>query len=529
MLILQNIGYAHPDKDVLFRDINLSLSKNDKAALIGNNGSGKSTLLQLMAGRLQAAEGQISCSTQPYYIPQVYGRFSDISIAQALNVAEKVQALQEILAGNVTEAHLNTLNEDWTVEERCREALAYWQLDIRDLQQSMGTLSGGQKTKVFLAGITIHKPEIVLLDEPSNHLDMEGREKLYEFIRSAACTMLIVSHDLSLLDLLNPVYELGKRGITLYGGNYSFYTGQKQIEIQALDLDLKSKEKALRKAKETERESLERQQKLDARGRKKQDKAGLPTIMLNTLKNSAEKSTARIKNVHAEKTGNLAQELRELRDELPGRDKMKFDFDNSALHNGKLLFQAENVQISYNNQNLWEQSLSFSIYSGERIALKGANGSGKSSLIRMLLGRMEPSSGKIQRNSGRAVYIDQDYSLLNDHVSLYEQAQQFNTSGLLEHDIRIRLNRFLFTKTYWDKPCAVLSGGERMRLMLCCLNIGSKAPDLIVLDEPTNNLDIQNIGILTEALQEYEGTLIVVSHDTHFLEQLHAKRTIELY
>ncbi|MGQ3014247.1 MAG: ABC-F family ATP-binding cassette domain-containing protein [Flavobacteriales bacterium] len=529
MLILQNIGYTHPDKDVLFRDINLSLSKNDKAALIGNNGSGKSTLLQLITGRLQATEGQISCSTQPCYIPQVYGRFSDLSIAQALNVAEKVQALQEILAGNVTEAHLNTLNEDWTLEERCREALAYWQLDIQDLQQSMGTLSGGQKTKVFLAGITIHKPEIVLLDEPSNHLDTEGREKLYEFIRSAACTMLIVSHDRSLLDLLNPVYELSKRGITLYGGNYSFYAGQKQIEVQALDQDLKSKEKALRKAKETERESLERQQKLDARGRKKQDKAGLPTIMLNTLKNSAEKSTAHIKNVHAEKTGNLAQELRELRDELPGRDKMKFDFDNSALHKGKLLFQAENVQISYNDQNLWEQPLNFSIYSGERIALKGPNGSGKSSLIRMLLGRTEPSAGKIQRNGGRAVYIDQDYSLLHDGLSIYEQAQQFNTSGLQEHDIRIRLNRFLFTKTYWDKPCAVLSGGERMRLMLCCLNIGSKAPDLIVLDEPTNNLDMQNIGILTEALQEYEGTLIVVSHDTHFLEQLHTERTITLY
>jgi len=529
MLILQNVGYTHPDKDVLFRDINLRLHKNDKAALVGNNGSGKSTLLKIMAGRLQPPEGQVHCSVQPYYVPQVYGRFNDLNIAQALNVEQKLQALQEILAGNVTETNMGTLNEDWTIEERCREALEYWQLNIPDLWQSMGTLSGGQKTKVFLAGIMIHRPEIILLDEPSNHLDTKGRETLYEFIRSATCTMLVVSHDRSLLDLLNPVYELGRRGITVYGGNYTFYAEQKQIEGQALDQDLKSREKALRKAKETERESMERQQKLDARGRKKQYKAGLPTIMLNTFKNSAEKSTARIKNVHAEKVENSTQELRKLREELPERDKMKFDFDNSALHKGKLMLQAEGVQISYNHRTLWEQPLSFSIHSGDRLALKGPNGSGKSSLIRMILGSIEPSRGKIKRNTGRSVYIDQDYSLLDDRLSIYEQAQAFNTSGLQEHDIRIRLNRFLFTKTYWDKPCAVLSGGERMRLMLCCLNIGSKAPDLIVLDEPTNNLDIQNIEILTEAVREYEGTLIVVSHDTHFLAQLHIGHTIELH
>src|SRR5690606_24516994 len=127
-----------------------------------------------------------------------------------------------------------------------------------------------------------------------------------------------------------------------------------------------------------------------------------------------------------------------------------------------------------------------------------------------------------------SVYIDQGYSLIDNRLKVYQQAQQFNTTALQEHEIKIRLNRFLFTKEDWDKSCSALSGGEKMRLMLCCLTIGNQSPDLIILDEPTNNLDIQNIEILTAAINEYQGTLIVVSHDETFLEQVNIKQTIQL-
>ena len=139
---------------------------------------------------------------------------------------------------------------------------------------------------------------------------------------------------------------------------------------------------------------------------------------------------------------------------------------------------------------------------------------------------MEPQAGTIYRAVNKAVYIDQDYSLINNKLSVYEQAQQFNQLGLQEHEIKIRLTRFLFTKDYWDKPCSTLSGGEKMRLMLCCLTIGNQEPDMMVLDEPTNNLDIQNIEILTAAINDYQGTLIVVSHDELFLEQVKVERVI---
>lgn len=528
MITLESIAYLLPNRDLLFHNVHLSVNKTEKIALIGNNGAGKSTLLKIIAGELQPAAGHLHVDAPPYYIPQIFGQYNHLTIAQALRIAEKINALHEILEGNVTENNLSILDDDWTVEERCAETLDKWLLADLDLSQQLKTLSGGQKTKVFLAGIPLHQPRLILLDEPSNHLDAAGRRLLYDFIESTSSTLMIVSHDRTLLNLLDTVCELDRQGITTYGGNYDFYAEQKQLANQALHHDLSAKEKALRKAKEKERQTQERQQRLDARGKKKQEKAGVARIMMNTMRDGAEKSTAKIKGVHTEKISRISRELQDLRKELPGIDQMKFGFDDSVLHTGKILFSAVNINFGYGDQPLWKEKLTFQITSGERIALRGLNGSGKTTLMKLLLGTLEPQTGTIRRAIHRAVYIDQDYSLIDNDLSVYEQAQIFNTSALQEHEVKVRLSRFLFTKDEWRKPCHALSGGERMRLMLCCLTIGSQSPDIIVLDEPTNNLDIQNVEILTVAINEYRGTLIAVCHDDYFLQQIHIGRTITL-
>jgi ATPase subunit of ABC transporter with duplicated ATPase domains len=177
---------------------------------------------------------------------------------------------------------------------------------------------------------------------------------------------------------------------------------------------------------------------------------------------------------------------------------------------------------------LWSYGLSFQIRSGERINITGKNGSGKTTLIRMILGEIQPTCGLLSRSTVQSVYIDQDYSLIRDNLTVYEQAQQYNDGALPEHEVKIRLNRYLFHNGFWDKPCHTLSGGEKMRLMLCCLMISNHAPDLFVLDEPTNNLDIQNIEILTSAVNEYTGTLLVVSHDNYFLDEINVNRVLEV-
>ncbi len=529
MLTIQDLSYTHPDKTLLFSNINLTVNPNEKIALIGNNGAGKTTLLRIIAGELQPSDGILKTDTNPYYIPQIFGQYDHLTVAEALQIDQKLKALYEILNGNISEKNYDLLNDDWTIEERCSDALNDWQLSGLDLSQKIETLSGGQKTKIFLAGISIHLPELVLLDEPSNHLDISGRQCLYDFIENTKCTLLVVSHDRKLLNHLNMVCELTKHGITVYGGNYDFYKEQKQIKLDALSQDIQSKEKALKKAKEKERETIERRQKLDARAKKDLSKAGLPKIVANTWRNSAEKSTAKIEGTHSEKTGNISQELQELRSSLPEADKMKFGFDHSGLHQGKILFTATDINFSYGNDKyVWNEPLSLRITSGERIAIKGTNGSGKTTLVNIILGNLIPQTGIAIVTESRSVYIDQDYSLINNKLTIYEQAAYFNTSALQEHEVKIRLHRFLFTKDAWDKPCATLSGGERMRLMICCLNIADKSPDIIVLDEPTNNLDIQNIEILTNAIDEYQGTLLVISHDETFLEQINIARVISV-
>ncbi len=528
MITIHNLSYIHPNKDLLFSNVQLVVNSKQKIALIGNNGVGKSTLLKIIAEEILPSTGQISVDANVYHIPQIYGQYNHVTVAEALRVHKKINALQEILNGNATDKYLDILNDDWTIEDRCKEALEYWDLLSLDLNQKIGSLSGGQKTKVFLAGLTIHKPSVILLDEPSNHLDIDSRSKLYKFIQSSQSTMVIVSHDRTLLNLLDTVCELSAKGINVYGGNYAFYSDQKAHELDTLNQNLKNKERAFKQAREKERETVERQQKLDNRGKQKQEKAGVARIMMNTLRNKAENSTSKLKTVHTEKIDSLSKELNTLRSSLPDTDQMRFGFDNSGLHKGKTLFTANDVNYTYQEKSVWPDVLNFKIVSGEKILLKGANGSGKTTLIRMIFGHIKPTEGTVNKGSFSSIYIDQDYSLINDNLNVYQQAQRYNMSSLQEHEIKTRLNRFLFDKHDWDKPCSVLSGGEKMRLLLCCLNIQNIAPDMIVLDEPTNNLDIRNVEILTSAIKEYQGTLIVVSHDQSFLNEIDLERIISL-
>lgn len=529
-IVAQQITYIHPDKNVLFRDLYITANKGQKMALVGNNGSGKSTLLRILAGELKAQEGEIRTSSRPYYVPQHFGQYNHQTIAEALQVDAKLNALQAITAGDASAQNFAILDDDWEIEEKCLSALSAWGLEHFPLNRQMNTLSGGEKTKVFLAGIFIHSPSILLMDEPTNHLDRHSREQLYGFIQSTRATLLIVSHDRTLLNLLPSICELTKNGITTYGGNYDFYKEQKEIIQNGLQEKLGEKEKELRLARKTAREIAERKQKQDIRGKKTNEKKGIPRIAMKTLKDQAEKSTSRLKNTQEEKAGTLVEDIGQLRSTLINTQSMKMNFSSSTLHTGKIVVTAEDVNYKYDNNEActWHSSLNFQIRSGDRIAIKGDNGSGKTTLLKLVTGQLDPTEGRLTRADLKYTYIDQDYSIIQNLLTVYEQAQAFNKRHFREDEIKMLLNRYLFPFGTWEKTCQSLSGGEKMRLVFCCLMISDQAPDLFILDEPTNNLDLQSVEITTAVIKDYRGTILVVSHDSLFINEIGIERCIEL-
>lgn len=528
MLQIQELTYEHPNKDVLFDKISLSLLAQNKIALIGNNGTGKSTLLKLIAGELKPNSGRIIGAPSIFIVPQLFDRYKDMTVAQAIGIDHKLQALSRIQNGSIDEDDFDIIADDWLIEDQFYPCLENWGLQNISPSTSFFNLSGGQKTKVFLSAIQLFNPDLILMDEPSNHLDYSSRLQLYSFIQETTKTLLITSHDRTLLNLLNKTIEVSNKGLTVYSGNYDHFLEQKKIEQESLYHDIQSYQKELKQAKQKQKETNERQNKLDARGHKKQEKAGVARIMMNVLKNKAENSSTKIKAVHQEKTAKLKENIKDLQSSIPDVDQIKFDIKDSNLHQGKVLVELENVNLLLAGRNLWVLNISKKIRSADRIAIQGHNASGKTTLIKMILGTIEPSCGTVKTQIEKAFYIDQDYSILEDNLTLTEYLQLYNSKQLSNSEINTWLKRFLFQPDDWKKKIGVLSGGERLRLIMCSLTVQKESPDVLILDEPTNNLDLQNINILTQAVQSFKGTVIVVSHDKTFLDEIRITDSINL-
>lgn len=539
---IQQISYIHPDKEVLFSDLNFAISKGQKLGLVGNNGCGKSTLLQIIAGQLSPSSGVIVRPDDLYYIPQHFGQYDSLTIAQALRIERKQQALHAILSGDASNENFVVLDDDWNIEERSIAALDLWGLGQFTLSYPMNLLSGGEKTRVFLAGMDIHHPSVVLMDEPTNHLDSSGRQRLYDWVEKCRSTLLVVSHDRTLLNLLPEICELEKHQINYYGGNYEFYKEQKTLMQEALQQRIEEKEKALRIARKVARETAERRDKQNVRGEKNNIKKGVPRIVLNALQGKSEKSTSKLNSTHQEKAEKLTGERNQLRSSLSPTATLKTDFNSSSLHTGKILVTAKEINFGYhpnsdsndiqdNNdfkQQLWQTPISFQLKSGDRLRIEGANGSGKTTLLKLITGQLQPQEGNLTRMEFTYVYLNQEYSIIDDRNSILEQAYAFNNRNLPEHEIKIILNRYLFPASEWDKSCRKLSGGEKMRLAFCCLMISNNTPDMFILDEPTNNLDIQSIEIITATIKNYTGTVIAISHDDYFIQEIGIEQRILL-
>ncbi|WHT40353.1 ATP-binding cassette domain-containing protein [Myroides sp. mNGS23_01] len=527
-IVIKNLSYEHSDKTPLFHQVDLVLNKGEKANLIGANGTGKSTLLKLIATTSLPA---IQLGGTAYYLPQINtNQMTGQTIQEALQTDKKLQALHRILQGSVEEQDYVDLDDDWQIEENIAQALQYWQLEGKDLALPMHQLSGGQQMRVYFACIHIHQPDILLLDEPTNHIDQATRQMLFDFLDQYRGTVLIVSHDIELLNRQSLTFEITTQGIQAYKGNYDFYNTQKQEELSSLQHRIDTLSKDLRQVKTDQQKLLQKQQKAVGQHKKAEQKGGLPKIVVNTLKNAAENSSAKSTEVQVEKQQKLQGELWELKDQLEQVKPFHLNFNPSHLHPNKVLFQVKEVNYQYDATvaGIWSTPLNLEIRSGERLLVEGPNGSGKSTLLHLLAGNLQPTTGQVERLTPNMVYLDQFYTLLDHHKTILEQAQAFNHNLLDEASLKNTLFQYGFRPESWAKPIMQLSGGECLRLTVCCLNLSLPSIDVLLLDEPSNNLDIFGLERLYQALNLYQGTIVFVSHDINLRQAIQPNRVIEM-
>jgi ATPase subunit of ABC transporter with duplicated ATPase domains len=485
------LSYELPDGRRLFSDLNISLSSG-LTALVGPNGVGKTTLARLFSGELSPLRGHVHRS-----VPVTL--FAQREPPPPLTVAEYL-----------------ALDDAWARVEDKRLAGRLLQ-GIAD-EALCPTLSGGQWMKVRLARAL--GEGYLILDEPTNDLDREGREAVLRFLRGHTGGALLISHDRECLELCDETLELSNRGLAKFGGGWSAYSAAREHERENLAQALETAEKERDKAWAARQEQREKQDKRNRRGADSAAKGGQAKILLGARKRAAQATTGKIDTGTLRKAGEAVQGLREAFQDLKIDPVMYADLVGRALPGSKRVAEAIGFNLRYPGQDwLYPRDLDFAWRGNVRIALRGGNGSGKSTLLRAVLGTLPPdveTRGELRAASLEALFLDQRLAGLDDSKTVFDMIGE--VSGAHDTEIRNGLARFLFTKETAFQKIGSLSGGERLRAALARGFLGSTVPELLVLDEPTNNLDLANIAFLEKVVAGFQGAVLVISHDETFIE-----------
>lgn len=507
MINLEKIG-VHLPQGYLFNDISLQINKGDKIGLVGKNGAGKSTLLKLLAGVDQPSEGKIH-KPSDYNIGFLT---QDIVIDSDQSVFEYLKTSNELLtrlnsridkinhdlverSDYESESYLalldelNDLNLEFSIndgfqwEEKITNTLKGLGFQESELAQSLNTFSGGWKMRAELAKILVNNPDIILLDEPTNHLDIISISWLENYLKTFDGAVITISHDRLFLDnVTKRTLEISKGKILDFAYSYTKYKEVRAEELERLAGAKKQQDKDIKHAEE-----------LINKFRAKKNKAAFAQSLIKKI----------------EKTERIEVD----NDQITG---MSIHFPLS-VQPGKWVLQMENMGKSYGDKLLFKE-VNLTVGRGEKIALLGANGMGKSTLLKRIMGKIEGEGEVDYGHNVNIAYFAQDQAeSLNKNKTVYETVDEIAKDDIRK-SLRQVLGAFLFRGEDVDKKVGVLSGGERTRLALCQLLLSPS--NFLILDEPTNHLDIQSKEILKKALQSYEGTFIVVSHDREFLDGL---------
>lgn len=516
-----SLSFAWPDGSPVFEDLQITFGPG-RTGLVGVNGSGKTTLLKLIAGDLSPTDGAVRVAGEVGYLPQNVTLDTGLRVDEALGIAATRAALHAIEAGDAAEEHFETVGDDWDVEERALATLGELGLGHVGLDRTLGEVSGGESVLLRLAALLLRRPDVLLLDEPTNNLDLYARRRLYAAVEAWPGVMVVVSHDRELLDLVDQIADLRSGEVTWYGGNFSAYEEALADEQEAAERMVRVAEADLRKQK---RELVDAQVKLARRkryGQKMSDQKREPKIVMGARKRAAQESAGKHRILHEERLAEAKERLDDAVDAVRDDDEIRVDLPCTAVPPGRDVLTLEKLELRYGAR----VNGLFDLRGPERIALIGRNGAGKTTLLRTIAGELAPVSGEALTHVPTR-FLPQRLDVLDDGLTVAENVARFAPDAT-NNRIRARLARFLFKGARADQTAGTLSGGERFRAALAALMLADPAPQLLMLDEPTNNLDMASVRQLTTALDSYEGALIVAGHDVPFLESIGITRWLLL-
>ena len=574
---IAHLHFAHPSQPPLFADLSAVFSA-PLTGLIGDNGCGKTTLMRLILGDLTPDSGSLAVPEQMAYLPQDLGLGREQTLAGLCGIAETLQALQAVESGEYSPELYETIGDDWDVEERTLATLATYGFTpailvdrdnpeaIRALfTRDMRSFSGGEAVIAALASLMVSNPEFILLDEPTNNLDSVAKAQLFTALEALPCPALIISHDRDLLERVNVIAELhadrqGLAHLRIFEGNYSTYR-------QALDTEQQAAQRRVSEAKNRVR-SAHREwvqaQEIISKNMAQVWKDDQPDTILDLAKDASRQAAAKLRGLRVGKQEQAQEAYQNAQDQVRIQEKIYAELSQQPLPAGRKVLELSRVDShrvdsrvsretfvvqqpikvdslhflpaeidSESHQGTPAERPEHLILSGpEHLRITGANGSGKTTLLEAIahagdadyLSPVQPAYRVDYCIEG--AYIPQRITL-DPELTLLQSVQRANP-GVSEQHLRDQLARLLFRRESVHHKTGELSGGERFRAAVAQVLLADPVPQLLMLDEPTNNLDISSVDWLVQALEAYTGALIVVSHDEDFCRRIRIDRTLAL-